>query len=66
MGPNNRNKLENDIAKNHILSTNNTFKTAFKATLGYYAGRFVAGLIEIVLILTVLGIVGLAVAVLNK
>jgi hypothetical protein len=27
------------LVKQQILSKNNTFKTAFKATLGYYAAR---------------------------
>lgn len=34
--------LEDEMLKSRILSKNGTFKTAFKATLGFYAGQFVA------------------------
>lgn len=39
-----REDLEGEMLKNRILSKNGTFKTAFKATLGFYAGQFVATL----------------------
>lgn len=48
-----RNDLEEEMLKSRVLSKNNTFKTAFKATLGFYAGQFVAtvlGLLTIGLI----------------
>lgn len=37
-----RNNLEEEALKYRILSKNNTFKTAFTATLGFYAAQFVA------------------------
>ncbi len=39
------NNLEDLVLKNRVLSKNNTFKAAFTATLGFYAGQFVATLL---------------------
>lgn len=35
-------EIDNAFTKQRILSQNNTFKTAFTATLGFYAGQTVA------------------------
>lgn len=45
--------LEEMRLKERVLNQNSTFKTAFKATMGFYAAQFVATLLG----LTVLGIV---------
>lgn len=43
--------LENSMLKNRILSENKTFKTAFVATLGFYAGQFVSTVIGFTIML---------------
>jgi hypothetical protein len=42
---NTNNDLEETMLKNKVLSNNLTFKTAFKATMGFYAAQFVATLL---------------------
>lgn len=37
--------IEEELVKSRILSKNNTFKSAFMATLGFYAGQTVATLL---------------------
>lgn len=44
---------EERLMKRKILSKNNTFRTAFMATLGFYAGQTVATLLGA---LTILGV----------
>ncbi len=44
---------EENLLKNSILSTNNTFKAAFGATMGFYLAQFVATILG----LTILGAV---------
>lgn len=39
--------LEEMRLKQQILIQNNTFKTAFTATLGFYAGQFVATILGV-------------------
>lgn len=44
------NDLEDLALKTLIISKNNTFKTAFKATLGFYVGQFVATILGLLVI----------------
>jgi hypothetical protein len=52
-----RDDLENVVLKNRVLSQNSTFKTAFNATMGYYAAQFVGTLLGLATIALILGAV---------
>ena len=51
--------FEEELVKQRILSRNNTFKTAFKATLGFYAAQTLVTFFG-------LGTIGLTIFVLYK
>lgn len=44
------NDIEEVVLKNRILSQNNTFKTAFTATLGFYAAQLLATVLGLAVI----------------
>ncbi len=50
---NDQNDVEEQLLKQRIVSNNITFKSAFKATLGFYAAQFVSTLLGLVTITTV-------------
>lgn len=52
--------FEDEMVKNRIISKNGTFKTAFKATLGFYAGQATATLFGLLVIGGALGLAYLA------
>jgi hypothetical protein len=62
----NNNDLEKQILKTKILSNNSTFKTAFTATLGFYAARMVATILGLITIGSIIVVVGFIVYELTK
>ncbi len=60
------NNLQNDEAELTALKANIGFGTAFKATLGFYAAQFVAGILGLLVLGGILTIGALVVYFLNK
>lgn len=58
---NTNNDLEETMLKNRVLSNNLTFKTAFKATMGFYAAQFVVTLMGLGVLATAILVIGLLV-----
>ena len=56
----NKLNVEENLLKNSILSANTTFKAAFGATMGFYFAQFVATVLGLVLLGSLIAIVGLA------
>lgn len=48
------NDLNDQIVKQRVLSQNSTFKTAFSATLGFYAARSLINLVGLSVFATVI------------
>jgi hypothetical protein len=45
--------FDEELTKNRILSENKTFKAAFTATLGYYAGRALVHFLTLIILASV-------------